>query len=224
MKINHSNSDWKHPSTLYTLGEEIANSITGGIGTGLSIAGLTALIFLAVLHNSPWHLAGFIIYGITLVLLYLGSTLYHSIQHKNAKVVFQKLDHSAIYLLIAGTYTPFLLVELRTTWGWTLLFLVWGIAILGVAYKMLFIHRYERLSVLGYVFMGWLCLVAGRELFSNIPGESMMWLALGGMLYTLGITFLALKKLPYNHTVWHFFVLAASACHYFAVLKLVPGL
>ena len=224
MQVNNSKSSWKHPSTLYSLGEDIANGITHGIGTGLSIAGLTALIFLAVLHNSPWHLAGFTVYGITLVLLYLGSTLYHSIQHKKAKVVFQKLDHSAIYLLIAGTYTPFLLVELRNAWGWTLLILVWGIAVLGIAYKMLFIHKFEKLSVLGYILMGWLCVIAGRELFAKLPVESMIWLALGGVLYTLGVSILPIKKIPYRHTIWHFFVLAASACHYYAVIKLMPGL
>ena len=214
----------KHPSTFYTIGEEIASSITHGVGAGLSIAGLTVLVILAVMRNAPWHLVGFTIYGISLVLLFLGSTLYHSIQHRGAKVVFQKLDHAAIYLLIAGTYTPFLLIKLRDAWGWTLLIIIWGLAVLGVAYKLLFIHRYERLSILGYVLMGWLCLIAGKELLANIPMASLVWLALGGALYTLGITFLAWTKLPYNHTIWHFFVLAASACHYIAVLKLVPGI
>jgi hemolysin III len=213
----------KHPSTYYSIREEIANSITHGVGVGLSVVGLTALIILAVLRNAPWQLIGFTIYGITLVLLYLGSTLYHSIQRKNAKIVFQKLDHAAIYLLIAGTYTPFVLIKLRDAWGLTLLTIIWGMAVLGVAYKLLFINRYERLSILGYVLMGWLCLIAGKELFANIPVESLVWLALGGALYTLGITFLVWQKIPYNHTIWHFFVLAASACHYFAVLKLVPG-
>lgn len=223
MRIKNSKPEMKHPSTFYSMGEEIANSITHGIGAGLSLAGLTTLIILAVMRNAPWHLAGFTIYGITLVLLYLGSTLYHSIQHKSAKIVFQKLDHAAIYLLIAGTYTPFLLIKLRDAWGLTLLTIIWGMAVFGVAYKLLFINRYERLSVLGYVLMGWLCLIAGKELFSNIPVEILVWLALGGALYTLGITFLVWQKIPYNHTIWHFFVLAASACHYFAVLKLVPG-
>jgi len=213
----------KHPLNYYSIREEIANSITHGIGVGLSVVGLTALIILAVLRNAPWQLVGFTIYGITLVLLYLGSTLYHSIQRKNAKIVFQKLDHAAIYLLIAGTYTPFVLIKLRDAWGLTLLTIIWGMAVLGVAYKLLFINRYERLSILGYVLMGWLCLIAGKELFANIPVESLVWLALGGALYTLGITFLVWQKIPYNHTIWHFFVLAASACHYFAVLKLVPG-
>jgi hemolysin III len=212
----------KHPSDYYTLGEEVANSITHGIGVGGSIVGLTVLVFLAILRNSPWHLAGFTIYGITLILLYLGSTLYHSIQHRRAKVIFQKLDHAAIYLLIAGTYTPFMLVKLRDAWGWSLLVIIWGIAVLGVAYKLLYIDRYERLSTLGYVLMGWICLAAGKELLTTIPPDILVLLAIGGVLYTLGITFLVWQRIPYNHTIWHVFVLVASAFHYFAVLKLVP--
>jgi hemolysin III len=217
-----SKQETTHAKPAYTLGEEIANSISHGIGTGLAIVGLTVLIIIAVLNNDPWHLVGFAIYGITLVLLYLGSTLYHGIQHRRAKDVFEKLDHSAIYLLIAGTYTPFLLITLHNAWGWTLLVAVWGIALLGVAYKMLYINHYKRLSVLGYIFMGWLGVIAGRQLFQNIPPESLFLLALGGVIYTLGVTFYVWRRLPYNHTIWHFFVLVASVCHYFAVLHLVP--
>jgi hemolysin III len=206
---------------LYTIGEEIANSVTHGIGAGLSIAGLTALLIYAATRGTPWHLISFIIYGAALVTLYLASTLYHSIQHPGAKRILQRFDHSAIYLLIAGTYTPFLLISLRGAWGWTLLAVIWGMAILGIAYKLIFLEYYERLSTLGYILMGWLCVIAGRQLMTNLPPEILIWLALGGVLYTAGITFLVIKKLPYRHAIWHLFVLAGSLCHYFAVFKLI---
>ncbi|MGW8250249.1 MAG: PAQR family membrane homeostasis protein TrhA, partial [Anaerolineales bacterium] len=132
-------TDKLHPINLYTLGEDIANSITHGIGTAMAAAGLTILVILAALKNSSWHILSFSIYGATLVLLYLASTLYHAIQHPEAKRILQRVDHAAIYLLIAGTYTPFLLISLRNTWGWTMLIMIWGLAVLGIAYKMLFL-------------------------------------------------------------------------------------
>lgn len=209
------------PSKLYTLGEEIANSITHGIGAALSIAGLTVLVILAIMKSATWHVVGFSIYGATLVMLYLASTLYHSIQHPRAKRILQRVDHAAIYLLIAGTYTPFLIISLRGTWGWTLLAVIWGMAFLGIAYKLLFIEYFERISALGYVLMGWLCVIAGRQLILNLASETLIWLALGGVLYTAGITFLVIRKIPYRHAIWHLFVLAGSLCHYFAVFKLL---
>ncbi len=212
---------WVHPSRLYTIGEEIANSITHGLGAGLSIAGMTVLLIYAASKDAPWHLVSYAIYGVTLVSLYLSSTLYHSIQHPGAKRFLQRLDHSAIYLLIAGTYTPFLLISLRGAWGWTMLAVIWGMAILGVAYKMIFIEHFERLSALGYVLMGWLCVIAGRQLIANLTSDILIWLAVGGVAYTAGITFLVVKKLPYRHAIWHLFVLGGSLCHYFAVFKLI---
>lgn len=217
----HKPGDKNHPINLYTIGEEIANSITHGIGTGLSIVGLTVLVIFAALKDSSYHLVSFSIYGATLVALYLASTLYHSIQHPGAKRILRRIDHAAIYLLIAGTYTPFLLISLRSTWGWTLLVVIWGMAILGIAYKLLFLEYYERLSALGYVLMGWLCLIAGRQLLTNLPRDILVWIAIGGVIYTIGITVLVLRKLPYRHTIWHLFVLAGSLCHYFAVFKLL---
>lgn len=217
----HKPGDKNHPINLYTIGEEIANSITHGIGTGLSIVGLTVLVIFAALKDSSYHLLSFSIYGATLVALYLASTLYHSIQHPGAKRILRRIDHAAIYLLIAGTYTPFLLISLRSTWGWTLLVVIWGMAILGIAYKLLFLEYYERLSALGYVLMGWLCLIAGRQLLTNLPRDILVWIAIGGVIYTIGITVLVLRKLPYRHTIWHLFVLAGSLCHYFAVFKLL---
>jgi hemolysin III len=214
-------ADKRHPVNLYTIGEEIANSITHGIGAGFSIVGLTVLIIFAAFKNSSLHIVSFSIYGATLVLLYLASTLYHSIQHPPAKRILQRIDHAAIYLLIAGTYTPFLLVSLRNAWGWTLLVVIWGLAILGIAYKLLFLEYYEKISALGYVLMGWLCLIAGRQLLTNLPMEILIWIAAGGVIYTAGVTFLLLRRIPFRHTIWHVFVLAGSLCHYYAVFRLL---
>jgi len=203
---------------LYTLGEEIVHSITHGIGVGLSIAGLALLVVRAVLYGSVYQIVSSSIYGATLVILYLASTLYHSFQHPAVKRVFQVIDHASIFLLIAGTYTPFLLIGVRGAWGWTLLVIVWGLAILGMSFKTLFIHRFQKLSVLAYILMGWLGMVALKELLANIPLGGLVWLAIGGVVYTVGVIFYALKKIPYMHAIWHVFVLGGSICHYFAVL------
>ncbi|MCG3207446.1 MAG: hypothetical protein FOGNACKC_01046 [Anaerolineae bacterium] len=203
---------------LYSLGEEIVHSITHGIGAGLSVAGLTLLVVLAVLYGNVYQIVSFSIYGATLVILYLASTLYHSFQQPRVKQVFKVIDHASIYLLIAGTYTPFLLVAIRGPWGWTLLVIVWGLALLGISLKTLFIHRFQKLSVLAYILLGWLSLVATKELLANMPVGGMIWLAVGGAVYTIGVIFYALKKVPYTHAVWHLFVLGGSICHYFAVL------
>ena len=209
------------PPKPYTLGEEIANSITHGVGAGLSIAGLTVLVVLAALQEDVWRLISFSIYGSTLVILYLASTLYHSFQNPRVKRFFQICDHSAIYLLIAGTYTPFLLVSLRGPWGWSLFAVIWGIALLGIGFKALFIHRFHVASTLGYILMGWLGVVAIRQMLESVPAAGLTWLAAGGVLYTIGVIFLAIRHIPYNHTIWHFFVLGGSLCHYFAVLVLL---
>ncbi len=205
-------------SRLYSLGEEIANSVTHGIGAGLSIAGLTLLVALAAWYGTPRQVISFSIYGATLIILYLASTLYHSFQHPKVKQVFRVIDHASIFLLIAGTYTPFLLVGIRSTWATVLLVIVWGLALLGASFKALFIHRFQKLSVLAYILMGWLSVVAIRELFANIPPGGLILLAVGGVIYTLGVIFYALKKVPYMHAVWHLFVLGGSICHYLAVL------
>ncbi len=202
----------------YSLGEEIANSVTHGIGTGLSVAGLTILVVLAALFGDAWQVVSFAIYGSSLIILYLASTLYHGLQNPTAKAVFKRIDHASIYLLIAGTYTPFLLVGIRGAWGWTLLVIVWGLALLGVGFKALFIYRYQKLSVLTYVLMGWLSVVAFKEMLLNIPSGGLILLATGGVLYTVGIIFYIWRKLPYNHAIWHLFVLGGSMCHFFAIL------
>ncbi|HUV29402.1 MAG TPA: hemolysin III family protein [Anaerolineales bacterium] len=202
----------------FTLAEEIFHSITHGIGSGLSIAGLVVLVVLAVLNGDVYQIIGFTVFGASLVLLYLSSTLYHGIQQPRAKHIFKIFDHSSIYLLIAGSYTPFLLVGLRGTTGWTLLVVVWMIALIGITMKVFFIDRFQVLSVVSYLLMGWLCVFAFREMLSSIPVGGIIWLAAGGILYTVGVIFYAMQKTPYMHAVWHFFVLGGSLCHYFAVL------
>ena len=202
----------------FTLGEEIFHSITHGIGSGLSIAGLTLLVVLAVMHGDIYKIISFSIFGASLVILYISSTLYHGLQQPRAKKIFKIFDHSAIYLLIAGTYTPFLIVSLRGTAGWTLLVVVWIIALIGITFKILFIERFQILSVISYLLMGWLCVFILKEMLVSIPMGGLIWLAAGGILYTIGVIFYALQKIPYMHAVWHFFVMGGSICHYFAVL------
>ncbi|MFQ5400382.1 MAG: hemolysin III family protein [Anaerolineae bacterium] len=202
----------------YTLGEEIANSITHGIGTALSVAGLTLLVVLAAIYGDTWRVVSFSIYGSSLVLLYLASTLYHSIQNPRIKQVLRVFDHAAIYLLIAGTYTPFLLVNMRGAWGWSLFGVVWGLALTGVVFKSFFIGRFERLATVAYVLMGWLVVVAFKEMLAAVPPGGIALLVAGGAVYTIGVVFYAWEKLPYNHAIWHLFVLGGSICHFFAIL------
>ncbi|HNT73916.1 MAG TPA: hemolysin III family protein [Anaerolineae bacterium] len=203
---------------LYSIGEEIMNGVTHGIGAGLSVAGLTLLVVLAVLYGNVTQVVSFSIYGGSLIVLYLASTLYHSIQQPQAKRVLKVIDHAAIFLLIAGTYTPFLLLGVQGAWGWTFLIIIWGLAILGVSLKLLFMHRQQKASVLMYILMGWLSVLILKSLLDNIPVGGLIWLAAGGAAYTIGVIFYAMKKVPYMHGIWHLFVLAGSLCHYFAVL------
>lgn len=202
----------------YSHREEIANSITHGLGTLLSIAGLAVLVVLAVLYGDVWRVVSFSIYGSTLILLYLASTLYHSFRNPRLKKILRVVDHAAIYILIAGTYTPFMLVSLHGPWGWSLFGTIWGLALAGIIFKIFFIGRFKKLSVLIYILMGWLCLVALREMLIHIPTGGMIWLAAGGLFYTAGTIFYAWRSLPYGHAVWHLFVLAGSISHYFSIL------
>jgi len=202
----------------YSLGEEIANAITHGIGTGLSIAGLTLLVVLAILHSDVSRIVSFSIYGSSLIILYLASTLYHSFQNPPVKRVFRIIDHSAIYLLIAGTYTPFVLLCMRGAWRWAFLGVVWGLALLGIGFKAFFTNRFRKISVLAYVLMGWLCVIALKEMLATIPSGGLILLAVGGIVYTVGIIFYVWRRVPYNHAIWHLFVMGGSICHYFAIL------
>lgn len=198
--------------------EELANTITHGIGLALSLAGLVVLVVLAAVRGGPRLIVSCAIYGSTLVCLYAASTLYHGIPSPRSKRALRILDHSAIYLLIAGTYTPFLLVNLRGGWGWSLFGIVWGLAMAGILFKFLFVDRFSFFSTLLYLLMGWLVLIALKPLLASVPSTGLLWLFAGGLLYSLGVVFYAWKKIPYNHVIWHLFVLAASACHYLAVL------
>ena len=205
----------------YSLGEEIAHSVTHGIGAILSIAALAILVTFAALRGNAWHVVGCSVFGVTLVFLYTASTLYHSITHPGAKKVLRILDHSAIFLLIAGTYTPFTLVSLRGGWGWILLVAVWGLALVGIIYKITARRRFRMLSVLLYLAMGWLVLVAIEPMVASVAVPGLLLLLAGGLCYTLGVAFFAWRRLPYGHAVWHLFVLAGSICHFFAVLLYV---
>jgi hemolysin III len=187
----------------------------------LSVAALVVLVLVAVHRGNAWHVVGFTIFGSTLILLYLSSTLYHGIQHPRAKRILRRCDHAAIFLLIAGTYTPFLLTNLRGPWGWSLLGVLWGLAACGVLFKAFCIRRFERLSVVAYILMGWLGLVALRQLFTALPTESLLLLGVGGLIYTVGVVFYAWGKLPFGHAVWHLFVLGGSISHFFSVLHSV---
>lgn len=202
----------------YSIKEEIANAVTHGIGTLLSVAALVLLVIFASMHGNAWSIVSFSIYGTTLVLLYLFSTLYHSFQNPRVKSVFKILDHSAIYLLIAGTYTPFMLVTMRGALGWTIFGVVWGLAVLGITLKAFFVKRFKILSTISYVLMGWVIVLALKPLASNLPMNGVILLVAGGILYTVGAAFYMWKKLPYNHAIFHLFVLGGSICHFTSIL------
>ena len=210
----------KNKDRSQTLGEEIANSITHGIGTGLSIAALAILVVFAAKKGDPWEIVGFSIYGTSLFLLYLFSTLYHGFTHQKVKRVFRVLDHSAIFILIAGTYTPITLTALRGPWGWTLFGIVWGLAGAGIILKVMLFGRFEKLSVLLYILMGWIVIIALKPLITMLPAVSLMWIGIGGLFYTIGVIFYAWQKLPYHHVIWHIFVLGGSVSHFFGMLFL----
>lgn len=197
---------------------ETANSITHGIGTLLAIAALVLLVVFAAQYGDAWHIVSFSIYGATLVLLYLSSTLYHSIQKPHLKSIFRIIDHSAIFLLIAGTYTPFTLVTLRDSGGWVMFGIIWGLALLGIVYKVFFINRHVVISTLFYLLMGWLIVFSIQDLVSALPINGIVFLAAGGLSYTLGMIFYAGREKLFRHAIWHLFVLGGSICHFFAVL------
>jgi hemolysin III len=205
-------------SAIYTRGEEIANSLTHGLGLLLSVAGLAVLVTFAALHSDAWAVTAGAIFGASLVMLYASSTLYHSLRAERTKQVVRVIDHAAIFLLIAGTYTPFMLVNLRGPWGWSLFGVVWGLAVVGITLKLFFTGRFRVLSTLVYLFMGWLVMVAIKPLAEALPRGSLIMLLAGGLAYSLGTVFYLWKRLPYHHAVWHLFVLTGSICHFFAVL------
>ena len=206
---------------FYTLGEEIANAITHGVGLLLAIAGTVVLIVMASFTGDPYKITSVSIYGATLILLYLGSTLYHSIPGKKAKKVFRIIDHSSIFLLIAGSYTPFTLIVLRDGLGWYMLVGVWIIAILGVVFKAVCMEKFSKASTFLYILMGWLIVVDVKGIVGGVDTATLILLVLGGVAYTSGCFFFAMDKWRYNHSIWHIFVMAGSIFQYFAVLKIV---
>jgi hemolysin III len=208
-------------ATRYPVGEEIANSITHAIGLVGAVIGLVVLATVAAQRGDGWRVVGGSVFGATLVLLYGASTLYHAIAAPRAKRVLRVLDHSAIYLLIAGSYTPFALVTLRGPWGWSLLGFIWACAAVGIVLRATVGARWRVTPVLLYVTMGWIAIVAVRPMARALPTAGLTLLALGGIAYTAGIAFYAWRRLPYHHAVWHLFVLAGSALHFFAVLLYV---
>ncbi len=213
------------PSSGTSMREEFYSALTHGLGATAALAGGAVLITLAALYGDGWQLAGAIVFGASLLLLYLASTLYHAIQHPIAKARLKVFDHCAIYLLIAGTYTPFTLIGLRGPWGWSLFAAIWVLALCGVVFKLFYTGRFKLLSTGIYIAMGWLVIVAIKPLLGALDGWTIGWLFAGGLFYTLGTVFYHRPSLPYSHAIWHLFVVAGSVCHYVAVMAQVvsPG-
>nr|WP_263327554.1 hemolysin III family protein [Neobacillus sp. Marseille-Q6967] len=206
---------------VFSRKEEVANSITHGIGAFLSVAALVVLIVFSSLYGNAWHVVSFTIYGATMFILYMSSTLVHSFPEGKAKDIFEIFDHSSIYFFIAGTYTPFLLVVIKGGLGWSLFGIVWGLAIAGTVFKCFFVKKYLFTSTILYIVMGWLIAFAWEPLANHLPPEGMTYLIIGGALYTLGAIFYVWRGFQFHHAVWHLFVIAGSAFHYFCILLFV---
>lgn len=205
----------------YRKSEEILNVVTHGLGFLLSIAALTILVVYASLRGNAWHIVSFTIYGISLVTLYLASTLFHMTRKQKLRNKLNIFDHSAIYFLIAGTYTPFLLVTLRGPWGWSLFGVIWGLAIGGLIFKLFYTGKYDYLSAIIYVLMGWIIIIAIKPMNENLSTEGLLWLLGGGISYSIGVVFYLVKKIPYNHAIFHIWVLLGSFAHFIAVFRYV---
>ncbi len=204
--------------TSYSFREEVANTLTHALGMIFGIVGLVLLLLNAMDHNADsLTYTSFSIYGASMILLFLASTLYHAIPYKKAKRALKTLDHCAIYLLIAGSYTPFLLVGLRTPLALGLMAVIWSIALIGIVMKIAFIYRFKKLSLLIYLMMGWLSLVVIYQLAVTLDVGGLVLLAVGGVIYSLGVVFYVARKIPFNHAIWHCFVLAGCVCHFFAI-------
>lgn len=209
------------PAKPGLLSTELANTFTHAIGLALSVAGLVVLVVLASQRGNATHIAACSVYAATLVLLYLASTLYHASRRPRVREVMRVVDHAAIYLLIAGTYTPFALITLQGPWGWSVFGVIWGLALLGVGYKIFFCGRHPSFSLALYLLMGWLVLVIIKPLLAHLPLGGFAWLLAGGLAYTVGAGFYLWKSLRHHHAIWHLFVMAGSTCHFFAVMLYV---
>lgn len=197
--------------------EEILNALTHGVGALASAIGGAVLITLAAIYGDAWQVISASVFVATLLVLYTASTLYHAFRHERIKAKLKIFDHCAIFLLIAGTYTPFTLIGLRGNWGWSLFAVIWTLAVLGVIFKLFFTGRFPRLSTMMYIAMGWLVVVAIKPMLTHLSTEALVWLLAGGVAYTVGTVFYHFERLPYSHAIWHLFVLAGSTAHFIAV-------
>ncbi|MGG6431601.1 PAQR family membrane homeostasis protein TrhA [Anoxybacillus sp. D401a] len=205
----------------FTKEEEIVHAITHGIGAVFSIAALAVLTVVASLHGNAWHVVSVTLFGSTMLLLYLSSTIVHALPEGRWKRLFEIVDHSAIYFFIAGTYTPFLFLAVKGTIGWTLFGIVWGLALVGTVFKCFFVNRFLYTSTIIYVVMGWLIVFAWKPLISGLSPEGIVYLVIGGILYTIGAIFYVWRGFKFHHAVWHLFVLGGSVAHFLAVFVLI---
>lgn len=209
------------PVSGQSAAEELVNALTHGVGLVLSVAALITMVALSVLYGDSWHIGATSVYGASMVVLYAASTLYHWCSSPEWKTRLRSLDHAAIFLLIAGTYTPFTIFIIKGGLGWTLFGIAWGAAVLGSVLKYFYVDRYPMLSTFTYLGLGWLALLALDPLWYGLTGNGFFWLVAGGVAYTVGTIFYAWRTLPYHHSLWHCFVLAGSACHFLAVMESV---
>ena len=207
-----------HTQSTYTIAEELAHAVTHGAGVILSIAGLSWMLYVSIEAADPVRIVASTVYGLSLISLFLASTIYHSFHSSPNRPLFKLLDHCAIYFLIAGTYTPFLVIAMRTDTAWWLFGAIWTLATAGVIKKLWFRHRYHKLSVATYLLMGWLVVVAAPEVAEAIGPDGMVWLVAGGLAYTVGALFYLRKSMLYSHAIWHVFVLIGGICHFLAVI------
>ncbi|MGN0601678.1 MAG: hemolysin III family protein, partial [Oscillospiraceae bacterium] len=202
----------------YTLGEEIFNSVSHGAGGLLAIAGTVVLIVIAAIYSNAWGVVSSAIYGASMIILYTMSTLYHAITNKKAKAFFRIMDHNTIFLLIAGTYTPFTLVSLRGPLGWVLFGIIWGATAIGIVFNSINLEKAKKFSLICYIAMGWAIIFAIKPMIASVPKTSLIFLLIGGIFYTAGIIFYAIKKIRYFHSVWHLFTIGGTVFHYFSIL------
>lgn len=202
----------------YSIAEELANSISHGLGIVLAIVGLAVLVGFAAAYGSAKHIVGVSVFGLSMILLYTASTLYHSVTNVKAKEVLRTLDHSAIYLLIAGTYTPFCLVNLEGVWGWSVFAAIWTLALVGIVSRVWLGRKSSKVSVAIYLLMGWFIVIAFKPLMESISSLGLILLISGGVCYSAGVLFYVWRRLPFHHAIWHIFVLGGTVLHFFAVL------
>ncbi len=207
----------------YSVKEEIFHSLSHAAGVVFSVFGLSWMLYVSIVAADPWRISASIVYGISMLLLFLASTVYHALHQSRHKHIYKLLDHCAIYLMIAGTYTPFLLVSMRTSTGWWLFGAIWTLAAFGIASKIWLQHRFPKAALASYLVMGWLVVLAGPQLFEAIGSKGMLWLVAGGVAYTVGAVFYAIQSIRLNHAIWHVFVLVGGICHFMAVaLHVLP--